>query len=304
MPRHITFAFPGQGSQFPSMLNDLPSSYLSQIKEDVIDALDFNLFEAVENESELDKTSITQPAILLASYLQFKYLTETTSIKPDLLCGHSLGEYSALVAAGSIDLIDAIKLVHERGKLMENANEGHMYAILNTPLELIKKLCNFASQELDQIVAPANINSPKQVVISGDKQAVDLTVRYLKDNGVKKCIKLNVSVPSHCKLMKNSADKFADIISKTHFDEPKYNVIHNVDVSITSDISEIKNKLIDQLTKPVQWVKTMEYIKQYQGIFIECGPKNVLSGLAKANAVDNIYSSSSDNFFDKIEQIL
>ena len=205
MPRHITFAFPGQGSQFPSMLNDLPSSYLSQIKEDVIDALDFNLFEAVENESKLDKTSITQPAILLASYLQFKYLTETTSIKPDLLCGHSLGEYSALVAADSIDLIDAIKLVHERGKLMENANEGHMYAILNTPLELIKKLCNFASQELDQIVAPANINSPKQVVISGDKQAVDLTVRYLKDNGVKKCIKLNVSVPSHCKLMKNSA---------------------------------------------------------------------------------------------------
>ena len=104
--------------------------------------------------------------------------------------------------------------------------------------------------------------------------------------------------------MKNSADKFADIISKTHFDEPKYNVIHNVDVSITSDISDIKNKLIDQLTKPVQWVNTMEYIKQYQGIFIECGPKNVLSGLAKANAVDNIYSSSSDNFFDKIEQIL
>ena len=304
MPRHITIAFPGQGSQHPEMFSCFPSNTLNKIKNDVIEALNFDLFEISKNDCELNKTSITQPAILLASYLQFEFISETTSIKPDLLCGHSLGEYTALVAAGSIDLIDAIKLVHQRGILMENSNKGQMYAILNAPLELITKCSSLASTELNQIVSPSNINSPNQVVISGDTEAVDLTVKYLKEHGVKKCIKLNVSVPSHCDLMRKSAEQFEEIVNETHFKEPKCKIIHNVDATSTSNITEIKTKLVNQLTKPVQWVQTMEYIKQYDTIFVECGPNKVLSSLAKANSVDNIYSSSSEDFINKIEQIL
>ena len=160
MPRHITIAFPGQGSQHPEMFSCFSDNTLNKIKNDVIEALNFDLFEMSKNDNELNKTSITQPAILLASYLQFKFISETTSIKPDLLCGHSLGEYTALVAAGSIDLFDAIKLVHQRGILMENSNKGQMYAILNAPLELITKCSFLASKELNQIVSPSNINSP------------------------------------------------------------------------------------------------------------------------------------------------
>ena len=304
MPRHITIAFPGQGSQHPEMFSCFSDNTLNKIKNDVIEALNFDLFEMSKNDNELNKTSITQPAILLASYLQFEFISETTSIKPDLLCGHSLGEYTALVAAGSIDLIDAIKLVHQRGILMENSNKGQMYAILNAPLELITKCSFLASKELNQIVSPSNINSPNQVVISGDTEAVDLTVKYLKEHGVKKCIKLNVSVPSHCDLMRKSAEQFEEIVNETHFKEPKCKIIHNVDATSTSNITEIKTKLVNQLTKPVQWVQTMEYIKQYDTIFVECGPNKVLSSLAKANSVDNIYSSSSEDFVNKIEQIL
>tara|TARA_B100001250_G_C19808500_1_gene794594 strand:- start:2006 stop:2920 length:915 start_codon:yes stop_codon:yes gene_type:complete len=304
MPRHITIAFPGQGSQYSGMLNHFSDKFLGKIKQDVINALSFNIFEASENDEELNKTSVTQPAILLASYLEFKYITENYSIKPDFLCGHSLGEYSALAVAGSIDLIDAIRLVHERGKLMEKSNKGQMYAILNTPLEFVSKYCSIASKELGLVVSPANINSPKQIVISGDLEAVELTVKYLKENGVKKCIKLNVSTPSHCDLMTDAAEKFTDIINNTTFKIPNYKILHNVDVNSSDDIHEIKNKLINQLTKPVQWVNTMEYIKNYDSVFIECGPKNVLCSLAKANTIDNIYSTSSKDFINEIEHIL
>ena len=304
MPRHITIAFPGQGSQYPGMLDHFSDNFLGEIKESVLNALSFNLFEASKNEEELKKSSITQPAILLTSYLEFKLISESIPIRPNFLCGHSLGEYSALVASGSIDLIDGLKLVHERGKLMERSNEGSMYAILNTPLDLITNYCSIAASELGLIVSPANINSPKQIVISGDIAAVELTVKYLKDNGAKKCIKLNVNTPSHCELMIKAAEHFEDVINNTTFKMPTYEVIHNVDVNIATDTSQIKNKLIKQLIKPVQWVKTMEYIKKHNSIFIECGPKNVLSGLAKANSIDNIYSSSSKDFINEMQKLL
>ena len=306
MPRHISLIFPGQGSQSIGMLDSFSEDELSYVTKISNEVLDTNIVDCIKNgpQEDLNKTSITQPALLIASYLYYKKFLDLFDITPNLLAGHSLGEYSALLASNSIKIDDAISLVHKRGKFMENSQKGSMFAILNLDLYEINQICKVVEDETGQVISPANINSPNQVVISGDTEAVDLTVKYLKEHGVKKCIKLNVSVPSHCDLMRKSAEQFAEIVNGTHFKEPKCKIIHNVDATSTSNITEIKTKLVNQLTKPVQWVQTMEYIKQYDTIFVECGPNKVLSSLAKANSVDNIYSSSSEDFVNKIEQIL
>ena len=187
---------------------------------------------------------------------------------------------------------------------MEKSPAGLMYAILNTNIDLIKECCLKASYKLGKISSPANINSKKQVVISGESDAVELSVKYLKELGARKCIKLNVSVASHCELMSEAASNFQTVIDKANVSKPKFGFINNYDAEYTKEAFDIKEKLIKQLTNPVQWVNTMKIIKDLDGIFIECGPKNVLSGLAKANDIDNIYSTSSENFFDEIEKVL
>ena len=161
MPRHISFVFPGQGSQFVGMLDKIDSSLIATIKEDVANQFDFDLIDIINNgpEEVLNKTSITQPAILLASCLAYKQLQLEMDIKPDLMCGHSLGEFSALVASESIDLVNALKLVHKRGIFMENCVNGSMYAILNANFDDILRVCNEVENSLGQIVSPANINA-------------------------------------------------------------------------------------------------------------------------------------------------
>tara|TARA_B100000945_G_scaffold239397_1_gene195488 strand:+ start:4193 stop:5113 length:921 start_codon:yes stop_codon:yes gene_type:complete len=306
MPRHITIAFPGQGSQFLGMLNHFQDDLIENLKSDISNSLDFNIIDLIKYgpDEKLNKTSFTQPAILLASYLEYKLLKERLNIQPDLVCGHSLGEYSALLAAESFNLNDALNIVHKRGSLMEKSAPGSMYAILNTELDIIRECCLRASSELNKISSPANINSKKQVVISGHSESVELSVKYLKERGARKCLKLNVSVASHCELMNEAASSFEEVIDESAITNPKYNFLNNYDACFINEISDIKEKLVKQLTSPVQWVNIMELVKKREGIFIECGPKNILSGLAKANGVDNIYSTSSENFYDEIKKIL
>ena len=306
MPRHITIAFPGQGSQFLGMLNHFQDDLIENLKSDISNSLDFNIIDLIKYgpDEKLNKTSFTQPAILLASYLEYKLLKERLNIQPDLVCGHSLGEYSALLAAESFNLNDALNIVHKRGSLMEKSPPGSMYAILNTELDIIRECCLRASSELNKISSPANINSKKQVVISGHSESVELSVKYLKERGARKCLKLNVSVASHCELMNEAASSFEEVIDESAITNPKYNFLNNYDACFINEISDIKEKLVKQLTSPVQWVNIMELVNKREGIFIECGPKNILSGLAKANGVDNIYSTSSENFYDEIKKIL
>ena len=306
MPRHITVAFPGQGSQFVGMLDHLPESFINNFKDDIRESLEFDILDIIKNGSEekLNKTSITQPAILLTSYLEYKFMLDKLNIEPDLLCGHSLGEYTALVAAQAITLRDALRVVHKRGLYMEESLSGSMFAILNTDMKIIDYCCQKASFKSNKIVSPANINSSKQVVIAGEDEAVELAIEYLKNNGAKKCIRLNVSVPSHCELMYEAATKLSTILDKIKINNCEYELIHNLDAKKSNDFSSIKNKLILQLTKPVQWSDIMTHVKTKNGIFIECGPKNILSGLAKANDIDNIYTTSSSTFISEMGKIL
>ena len=307
MPRHISIVFPGQGSQALGMLDSLPSDLVNKYKDDVIEALNFDLIDLITNGSneDLNKTSVTQPAVLLTSFLYYEYISELLNIKPELLCGHSLGEYTALLVGGTLRLKDALSLVHKRGLLMETAESGSMYAILNVDINLINDLCLKISNETNSIVAPANINSPNQVVISGNAEAVNLVISNLKEQNHKKNIKLNVTVPSHCKLMSEPASEFTKLLDKVSLQLPKYKVIHNINSEIASSIEELKLYLINQLTHPVKWVDTMNYIKQFNGVIIECGPGKVLSGLAKGNNInDNVYSTSSSNFIEEIEKAI
>ena len=231
-------------------------------------------------------------------------MLDKLNIEPDLLCGHSLGEYTALVAAQAITLKDALRVVHKRGLYMEESLSGSMFAILNTDMKIIDDCCQKASFKSNKIVSPANINSSKQVVIAGEDEAVELAIEYLKNNGAKKCIRLNVSVPSHCELMYEAATKLSTILDEIKINNCEYELIHNLDAKKSNDFSSIKNKLILQLTKPVQWSDIMTHVKTKNGIFIECGPKNILSGLAKANDIENIYTTSSNTFISEVGKIL
>ena len=306
MPRHITVAFPGQGSQYVGMLDHLPEGFINNFKDEIRESLEFDILDIIKNGSEekLNKTSITQPAILLTSYLEYKFMLDKLNIEPDLLCGHSLGEYTALVAAQAITLRDALRVVHKRGLYMEESLSGSMFAILNTDMKIIDDCCQKASFKSNKIVSPANINSSKQVVIAGEDEAVELAIEYLKNNGAKKCIRLKVSVPSHCELMYEAATKLSTILDEIKINNCEYELIHNLDAKKSNDFSSIKNKLILQLTKPVQWSDIMTHVKTKNGIFIECGPKNILSGLAKANDIDNIYTTSSSTFISEMGKIL
>ena len=306
MPRHITVAFPGQGSQYVGMLDHLPEGFINNFKDEIRESLEFDILDIIKNGSEekLNKTSITQPAILLTSYLEYKFMLDKLNIEPDLLCGHSLGEYTALVAAQALTLRDALRVVHKRGLYMEESLSGSMFAILNTDMKIIDDCCQKASFKSNKIVSPANINSSKQVVIAGEDEAVELAIEYLKNNGAKKCIRLNVSVPSHCELMYEAATKLSTILDEIKINNCEYELIHNLDAKKSNDFSSIKNKLILQLTKPVRWSDIMTHVKTKNGIFIECGPKNILSGLAKANDIENIYTTSSNTFISEVGKIL
>ena len=304
MPRHISLVFPGQGSQSVGMLDDFSLEEISSIKP-ALTELPFDLIDIIQNNPEdlLNKTSITQPALLATSYLHYKKFLTLTDTRPDIMAGHSLGEYSALVAADSIKLNNAISLVHKRGLLMESSEKGSMFAILNLDLSLVKDICNEVSVSTGLIVSPANINSPNQIVIAGNEEAALIVADRCKEAGAKRCIQLKVGAASHCMLMKAASESLLSELSAIHFNELSIPIIHNYDVSIELSCKNVVDKLTSQLTCPVKWIDTMNLIKEFNGIIIECGPGRVLSGLAKANGLDSILSTASNNFKEEFYEL-
>ena len=300
MPRHISLLFPGQGSQSLGMLSSFNSEDLDFISSVSKETLSFDLLDVIQSgpDDRLNQTSFTQPALLATSYLYYKKFLSITELTPNIMAGHSLGEYSALVASGSIDFKTALNLVHKRGLFMEKSDAGSMFAILNLDIETIYSICNEVGETLDEIVAPANINSANQVVIAGSHDAAALAAEKCKVAGAKRTIQLKVSVASHCNLMQSASILLSEEMKNIKFNNPAIPIIHNVNALEGNNNDDIAQKLTDQLIKPVQWLKTMEKINMLDGIVVECGPGRVLSGLAKTNGLSNILTMSSDNFKD------
>lgn len=271
------FVFPGQGSQSIGMGKDFAEGLLDQANA----ILGFDLKKIVFEgpEEELKRTEITQPAILTVSIAALERLA-THDPRPATVAGHSLGEYSALVAAGSITFEDAVKVVHLRGKFMQEAvpvGAGAMAAVLTDDRELIKNVCNAIGN-----VWPANYNAPGQIVISGKKEAVDAASIKLKEKGVRKVIPLAVSAPFHCPLMQPAADKLKIELDKIEIKDAKIPVIANVTAMPVTKGAEIKELLVKQVTGSVLWEDSVRYMLA-QGVddFVEVGPGNVLTGLIK-----------------------
>ena len=283
----FAMVFPGQGSQAVGMLKDLAENYpvVKSTFDEASQVLGYDLWTLVQDgpADELNKTWQTQPALLASSVAIYRVWQSINGPQPEFMAGHSLGEYSALVCAGVIDFKDAIKLVELRGKLMQEAvpsGTGAMFAIIGLDNDSIRKACEQAAQ--GQVVAPVNFNSPGQVVIAGNKEAVERAGAICKEAGAKRALPLAVSVPSHCALMKPAADKLATTLNNMTFNPPQFAVINNVDVKVESSADNIKAALIAQLYSPVRWTETVEEMaKQGVTLLVEMGPGKVLTGLTK-----------------------
>ena len=283
----FAMVFPGQGSQAVGMLKDLAENYpvVKSTFDEASQVLGYDLWALVQEgpAEELNKTWQTQPALLASSVAIYRVWQSINGAQPEFMAGHSLGEYSALVCAGVIDFKDAIKLVELRGKLMQEAvpsGTGAMFAIIGLDNDSIQKACEQAAQ--GQVVAPVNFNSPGQVVIAGNKEAVERAGALCKEAGAKRALPLAVSVPSHCALMKPAADKLAITLNDITFNTPKFAVINNVDVKVETSAEKIKAALIAQLYSPVRWTESVEEMaKQGVTLLVEMGPGKVLTGLTK-----------------------
>lgn len=283
----LAFVFPGQGSQAVGMLAELAADHpeVEETFDQASEALGYDLWQLVLNgpQEDLNQTHRTQPALLAASVAVWRVWNQAGGTKPELLAGHSLGEYSALVCAGVIDFSDAIRLVEQRGEYMQQAvpaGTGAMYAIIGLEDQKITQACEQAAQ--GEVVSAVNFNSPGQVVIAGSKEAVERAGVLCKEAGAKRALPLPVSVPSHCALMAPAAEKLAAVLNNIEFNPPVIPVINNVDVEPESDPEKIKQALVHQLYSPVRWTESVQFIAQ-QGVetVIECGPGKVLSGLIK-----------------------
>jgi [acyl-carrier-protein] S-malonyltransferase len=304
MAKHISIVFPGQGSQSIGMLDQFSNVDILSSGYDT-DFFSFDLLNIISTDEEkLNQSQYTQPALVLSSHLYFRKLTKLLSDKFNLLAGHSLGEFSALLAAGSIELNTVLGLVYKRGLFMSEAPSGSMLAVMGLKQSVIDKICIDISNEEDVFVAPANINTPNQIVIGGDHKAIDIASIKLKEEGAKRCIKLKVSTASHCSLMNESALKFQKELDNIDIIKPAVDVVQNVNGKVIQNPELIKNNLIKQLTKPVQWVETMKQIASNNGILIECGPGKVLSGLAKQNGIENILTMSSQSFEEDLRNMI
>ena len=286
--------FPGQGSQSLGMLSDLSSNFsiVKDIFSEASDALDLDLWKIVqEDEDALNQTENTQPAMLAAGYATFKILSNEVDLSPICMAGHSLGEYTALVAAQSLNYFEAVKLVRKRAELMQSAvpsGTGAMAAILGLDDEKVIEICS--QSKISGVVEAVNFNSPGQVVIAGESKAVNKACESMKEAGAKRALVLPVSVPSHCSLMNNAAQEFSYSVDAVNFKTGETSVLHNVDASFADDANEIKLKLVEQLCKPVLWTSSVQKMQQL-GVekLIELGPGKVLAGLTKR--IDNSLSS-------------
>ncbi|WDE07625.1 ACP S-malonyltransferase [Thalassomonas viridans] len=286
MQNNLAFVFPGQGSQAVAMLadfaeNDIVKDTFSRASE----ALGYDLWQLVAQgpAEKLNQTQFTQPALLTASVAIWRLWQSQNPVLPAVLAGHSLGEYSALVCAGVLSLEDAVKLVEKRGLLMQASvpeGVGAMAAIIGLADQEIIDACAKAGQ--GEVVAAVNFNSPGQVVIAGHKAAVARAGDLCKEAGAKRVMPLPVSVPSHCALMKDAADKLAVELENITLHAPNIPVINNVDVKTEDDVEVIKQALVKQLYHPVRWTETIEKMAA-SGVtsVVEAGPGKVLQGLLK-----------------------
>ena len=285
MPK-FAFVFPGQGSQAVGMLNGFAGNTVEQeTVAEASDALGFDLGKLIAEgpKEELDLTTNTQPVMLTSSVAFYRAWIAAGGAVPEVIAGHSLGEFSALVAAGVIPFADAVKLVRFRAQAMQEAvpvGVGGMAAIIGLDSDSLKTACQEAAQ--GEVVEPANFNSPTQIVIAGHKTALTRACAAAKAKGAKRALMLPVSAPFHSSLLKPASDRLAEYMANLTFSAPKIPLINNVDVAIIDDPQAIKDALVRQAASPVRWVETIEKMAS-MGIthIVECGPGKVLAGLCK-----------------------
>jgi [acyl-carrier-protein] S-malonyltransferase len=287
MSQTLAFVFPGQGSQSLGMLADLAAAH-PQVRatfDEASEGAGMDLWAVSQQgpEEQLNQTETTQPALLAAGVAVWRAWRDAGGPAPTLLAGHSLGEYAALVAAGAITLADGARLVRERGRLMQlavPAGTGAMAAVLGADDALVAEVC--AAVSGSEVVVPANFNSPGQIVIGGHAAAVDLALAELAARGVRKTVKLAVSVPSHTPLMREAANRLGEVMAAMDWREPAIPVVQNVDGEVHAGVHAVRDALVRQLYLPVRWTDCVQALAARGATRIaECGPGKVLSGLAK-----------------------
>ena len=310
--KKFAMVFPGQGSQTVGMLAELAGDYpiVQETFKQASEVLGYDLWQLVQEgpAEELNKTWQTQPALLTASVAVYRvWQQKYPALKPEVMAGHSLGEYSALVCAGVLDFQDAVKLVELRGKLMQQAvpeGTGAMYAIIGLDNDAIINACKQAEQ--GEVVSAVNFNSPGQVVIAGAKAAVERAAALCKEAGAKRALPLAVSVPSHCALMKPAADQLSVSLESITLKEAGVSVLNNVDVKNEIEADAIRNALVRQLYSPVRWTEIVEKMAQNGvEVLVEIGPGKVLNGLTK-RIVDSLQAVSVNDVksLDSLEEVL
>ena len=289
----IAFLFPGQGSQYIGMGADFCAEFAvaSQTFEEASDALGIDVAKlCFEGEAAtLALTANAQPAILTTSVAALRVVLEETEIRPDLLAGHSLGEFTALVASGCVRFRDAVRIVRKRGEFMQEAvppGVGKMAAVLGLTSQEVSELCAGVAGG-KAVVSPANFNSPTQTVISGEAGAVEAVSRIAKEKGARRVVELEVSAPFHCSLMEPAAVRLREVIAKVDLHPMKYPVVTNIEATANSDPARVEDILVEQVVSPVRWAESLEFIKR-SGVseFFEIGPSKVLSGLVKRTLRD------------------